>query len=161
MKVKLGNKAVEEYQVPDVFNMVRCFRGETLFIFGVDSERAKYRWCLGVGYVIKIKQGENFDLVYINFGKNYWREIIVQYNHARRQLLTLKCGQYATFYGKFKYDFVQKKMIFYAYGLQAWYVPKSMDIKQMDLASYEKMKLEEEKSMINLIDDLVGTKEKK
>lgn len=158
---KLGDKKTEEYIVPDIRNLVRCFRSETLFIFGVDSQNTKYRWCLGVGRVCKIKQGENFDLLYLNFGRKYAREIIVQYNHARRQLLTLKRGQLATFYGKFKIyadEQGQKHTVLYAIGLQAWYVPKAMDIKQMDLETFEKVKLEEEKSMINLIDELVGDK---
>lgn len=158
---KLGNKKTEEYIVPDIRNLVRCFRSETLFIFGVDSKNTKYRWCLGVGRVCKIKQGENFDLLYLNFGRKYAREIFVQYNHARRQLLTLKRGQLATFYGKFKIyvdEQGQQHTVLYAIGLQAWYVPKAMDIKQMDLETFEKVQLEEEKSMINLIDELVGGK---
>lgn len=156
--VKLGNKKTEEYVAPDIRNLVRCFTSETLFIFGINNDNTKYRWCLGVGRVCKIKQGENFDLVYINFGRKYAREIIVQYNHARRQLLTLKRGQLATFYGKFSFwanEQGETRSVFYAIGLQPWYVPKAMDIKQMDLETYEKMQLEEEKSMINLIDDLL------
>lgn len=158
---KLGNKKTEEYIVPDIRNLVRCFRSETLFIFGVDSQNTKYRWCLGVGRVCKIKQGENFDLLYLNFGRKYAREIFVQYNHARRQLLTLKRGQLATFYGKFKIyadEEGKQHTVLYAIGLQAWYVPKALDIKQMDLETFEKVQLEEEKSMINLIDELVGGK---
>lgn len=160
-RTRLGDKKEEEYVIPDIRNIVRCFRSETLFIFGVDSKKTKYRWCLGVGRVCKIKQGENFDLVSINFGRNYAREIIVQYNHARRQLLTLKKGQLATFYGKFRIwqnDKGDARSIFYAIGLQPWYVPKAMDIKQMDLESYEKIKLEEETTMINYIDELLGGK---
>ncbi len=81
----------------------------------------------------------------------------MQYNHARRQLLTLKRGQLATFYGKYRF-YLEKgkpKSLFYAYGLQAWFVPRALDIKQMDLEAYEKMQLEEEKSMLNLIDELI------
>lgn len=160
-KIRLGDKKQEEYITPDISNLVRCFRSETLFIFGIDSANTKYRWCLGVGRVAKIKQGDNFDLLYLNFGRKYAREIIVQYNHARRQLLTLKKGQLATFYGKYKiYKKEDGKLqsVLYAIGLQAWYVPKAMDIKQIDLDAYEKMQLEEEKSMINLIDELIGGK---
>ena len=158
-KTRLGDKKTEEYVVPSINNIVRCFRSETLFIFGVDSKNTKYRWCLGVGRVCKIMQGENFDLLYINFGRKYAKEIIVQYNHARRQLLTLKVGQLATFYGKCKrYDRNNKRnqMLLYAIGLQAWYVPRAMDIKKMDLETYERIQMENEKSMINLIDELLG-----
>jgi len=159
--IRLGDKKQEEYVVPDIRTLVRCFNRETLFIFGVDSKNTKYRWCLGVGRVCKIKQGENFDLLYLNFGRKYAREIFVQYNHARRQLLTLKRGQLATFYGKFKIYHNEEgelRTILYAIGLQPWYVPKAMDIKQIDLDEYEKIKLEEETSMIDLIDNLVGKK---
>ena len=55
-KVKLGDKKKEEYIIPDIRNIVRCFRSETLFIFGINAENTKYRWCLGVGRVSKIKQ---------------------------------------------------------------------------------------------------------
>lgn len=160
MRIRIGDKKKEEYVTGDLRTLVRCFRSETLFLFGLTSENTNYRWCLGVGRVVKIKQGENFDLLYINFGRKYAREIIVQYNHARRQLLTLKCGQLATFYGKFKIwqEQGETKSLFYAIGLQAWYVPKALDIKQMNLEEYEKIKLEEEKSMVNLIDELLGGK---
>jgi len=157
MKRILGDKREKEYYIPAIDNMVRCFRGETLFLFGLDSVFTKYRWVYGVGRVCKIMQGENVDLVYINFGRKYPREIMVQYNHARRQLLTLKRGQLATFYGKFRIFTENKKLryAFYAIGLQAWYVPKSMDIKKLDLETYEKIQGEEEKTMINLIDELL------
>lgn len=160
-KTRLGDKKKEEYIIPDISNLVRCFNSETIFIFGIDSQKTKYRWCLGVGRVTGIKQGENFDLLYLNFGRNYSREIIVQYNHARRQLLTLKKGQFATFYGKFKMiinENGKKQMILYAIGLQAWYVPKAMDIRQIDLDAYEKLQQEQETSMLNLIDELIGDK---
>ncbi len=155
---QLGNKMDEEYVVPDIKNLVRCFRSETLFIFGIDSANTKYRWCLGVGRVCKIQQGENFDLVYINFGRNYAREIIVQYNHARRQLLTLKKGQLATFYGKFKIyrnKDNEIRTVFYAIGLQAWYVPKAMDIKAIDTDAFEKIEKEQEKEMLEKINKLL------
>lgn len=161
--IKLGDKKMEEYVVPDIRNLVRCFRSETLFIFGIDSEHTDYRWCLGVGKVIKIKKGENFDLLYLNFGRKYAREIIVQYNHARRQLLTLKRGQYATFYGKFRFyldDSGKSKTTFYAYGLQAWYVPRMLDIKQMNLdeEQYDDIDQEQENETQKMIDDLLGGK---
>ena len=154
---QLGNKMDEEYIVPDIRNIVRCFRSETLFIFGIDSANTKYRWCLGVGRVCKIQQGENFDLLYLNFGRKYAREIIVQYNHARRQLLTLKKGQLATFYGKFKLyknEQGQTRTVFYAIGLQAWYVPKAMDIKAIDTDAFDKIEKEQEKEMLEKIDKL-------
>lgn len=147
----------EEYIVPDIRNLVRCFRSETLFIFGIDSANTKYRWCLGVGRVCKIQQGESFDLLYLNFGRKYAREIIVQYNHARRQLLTLKKGQLATFYGKFKLyknEQGQTRTVFYAIGLQAWYVPKAMDIKAIDTDAFDKIEKEQEKEMLEKIDKL-------
>ena len=163
-RIKLSDKKITDYVTPDIKNLVRCFRSETLFIFGSDKDNERYRWCLGVGRVCKVKQGENFDLLYINFGRNYAREIIVQYNHARRQLLTLKCGQFATFYGKFRFYIDESgtnKCTFYAYGLQAWYVPKAIDIKRMKLDDeevLERVEQEEETSMLNLIDELLGDK---
>lgn len=166
MRTTLGNKQIEEYVVPGVQTIVRCFRSETLFIFGIDSKNTKYRWCLGVGRVCKIIKGDSFDLVYINFGRKYAKEIIVQYNHARRQLLTLKIGQLATFYGKFKIyknEQGETRSIYYAIGLQAWYVPKAMDIKKMQLEQnenepLERVKQEDEDNMNKLIEELLGSK---
>lgn len=141
-------------------NLVKCFRCETLFLFGQDTENTNFRWCLGVGVVTKIKKGKDFDLLYINFGRSYSREIIVKDNHSRRQLLTLKVNQLATFRGKFKVykekNTGELKSVFYAYGLQAWYLPKAIDIKDLDIdeSMYEQTTEEEEKSLLTFIDDI-------
>ena len=158
-KTRLGDKKTEEYVVPSINNIVRCFRSETLFIFGLDSKNTKYRWCLGVGRVCKIMQGENFDLVYINFGRKYSREIIVQENHSRRQLLTLKKGWLCWFRGKYKWAKVedgQYHSIFYALGLQPWFVPMAADLKKMDIDETDYAKVEEEKETdyLNFIDEI-------
>ena len=159
-KITLLDPIPREYATPNVKNIVRAFGNETLFVFGKCKDNDKYRWCLGVGRVVKFIKGENFDLLYICFGVKYYRETFVQYNHARRQLLTLKVGQLATFYGKFRItkENNRTKSTFYAMGLQPWYVPKAMDIKQMDNEIYEQIEKEQEKSMLNFLDDFVNNK---
>ena len=155
MSKRIGDKEPYEYHIPNIKNLVKCSKDETLFVFGSVTTNTKYRWCVGIGRVIKIQIGENFDLVTMNFGRTH-REIIVQNNHARRQIYTLKCGQLATYYGQFriiKEDGIFKT-IHYAVGFNAWFVPRTMDIKKVDKETFEELDNDNEKSLINLIDEL-------
>lgn len=142
---------------------VRCFANESLIIMGNDISMP-YRWCMGVGTCTKIIKGNDFDLVYINFGRSYGREIIVRDNHARRQLLTLKRGHLTTFIGKFNIYTDKKgqlRVIFYAIGLQDWYLPIAADFKQLKKDSKttdffdSQLSLEEETDYSHFIDDLI------
>ena len=140
---------------------VRCFAHESLMVMGNDNS-LPFRWCMGVGTCTKIIKGNDFDLAYINFGRNYGREIIVRDNHARRQLLTLKQGHLTSFLGKFniykdKKD--QLRVIFYAIGFQDWYLPIAGDFKELKKESVDlfdsQLSLEEEKDYSNFIDELI------
>lgn len=57
----------------------------------------------GVGIVIKVEQGKDMDIVYMNVGKGYGlkfcKKLYVVSSLARRQLYTLVINQYAMFYG--------------------------------------------------------------
>lgn len=173
-KVRIAiKKERPKYEEKDMFvlrkNQVRCFEHESLLIFDNDKDgNAKYRFCLGVGTVTKIIKGDKCDLVYINFGRSYAREIIVANNYPRRQLLTLKKGHTVTFYGKFKTYPEQKKrkIVFYANGLQDWYVPIAADFKKLiketrDTNFFDsEMTIEEETDLSNFIDELIENKEK-
>lgn len=101
----------------------------------------------GIGLVKRISRGEEFDVVYAVFGihSNKTRPIVVIENRARRQILTLKCGQYAIFYGacvkrKKRATYTNKQgksstvdtyyWELYAYMMQGFYVPKMFDIRK-------------------------------
>lgn len=163
-KAKTDKDIDQEYFV-SAKAQVRCFAHESLIILGSDITMP-FRWCWGVGTVTKIIKGNEFDLLYINFGRSYGREIIVKDNISRRQLLTLKRGHKATFYGKFK-PYVDKKkrlrVIFYAMGLQDWFVPIAADFKELKKASVDlfdsNLPIEEETDYLHFIDEF--TKEKK
>lgn len=105
----------------------------------------------GTALVKRISRGNEFDIVYAVFGimSNKLRPIVVIENQARRQILTLKCGQYAYFYGacvkrkeEMTFNGKIKKVFrweFYASVCQGYYVPKMFDVRKnaTDIASGE------------------------
>lgn len=155
MKYKVDVKGIEKGLATKVF--VKTFRGESLMYLGSMPKYPKHHWCLGVGTVYRVKKGENVDLVYINFGK-YTREILVINNHARRQIYTLKRGQLATYYGFYRMYKNKKGKVFskfYAQGFNAWYVPKTMDIKRYDTTDLEHLENEQETDLSSFIDEIM------
>ena len=130
---------------------------ETLLYLGSPYESNDMTICFGIGRVITVQKGQEFDMVGLDFGRGFPKEIIVKNNHARRQIYTLKKGQYCWFYGlaRFYKDEKRKpKVAYYAKAFQGWYVPKNFDIKQLDPNEIEKL-TEENESKINFIDDLL------
>lgn len=146
------------FVIPDISGLMHCTLHETLFVFGCVEGNKDYRQCIGLGRVGKVLKGDDLDIVYMNFGRRYGRQIIVKHNHARRQIYTLKKGNLAWFYGYYK---VYKKKdgiretVFFAKGFQGWYVPKALDIKNYDLDSIEQIEKENEIDMTNFIDELL------
>ena len=142
--------------VPELVNLVHCSKHETLFYLGAPSEDKEMNIAVGIGIVRTIQKGDEFDLVKMDFGRGYTREIYVKSNHARRQIYTLKKGQYAWFYGLMKCYVLKgkKKICFYAKAFQGWYVPKSMDIIKIDPNEIDKLEQDKE-SKINFIDELI------
>lgn len=152
-KFKIRN---HKFVVPDVMSMTHYSKHETLLFLGAPIEEKDFTICLGLGLVKVIQKGEDFDLVCMDFGRGYSREIYVKNNHARRQIYTLKKGQYAWFYGLMKCyrNGKQIRTSLYAKAFQGWYVPKSMDIMKVDPEDVEELTKENE-SKINFIDELV------
>ena len=146
----------QDFNLSEICRLVHYSLHETLFFLGPPKEKTKYTVCLGVGLVKVIQKGEDFDMVGMDFGRGYTREIYVKNNHARRQIATLKKGQYAWFYGLMKLykEGKKKKCCFYAKAFQGWYVPKNMDIVKIDPNDIEKLTKENE-SKINFIDELL------
>jgi len=114
----------------DKTNYVRCINGESLLVYGKD-EILNFQ---GIGIVRSIKKGEHYDMVVMSFG-SYTRKVLVNYNRARRQIYTLKCGQYAQVFGRCRFGKLEDGMTYlylYALALNGWYVPKALDIKKAD-----------------------------
>ena len=152
-KISIRN---HKFTIAEVVNLAHCSKHETLLFLGTPLEENEMTIAVGIGLVKTIQKGEDFDLVGMDFGRGYTREIYVKNNHARRQIYTLKKGQYAWFYGMLKCykENRRKKSCLYAKAFQGWYVPKNMDIIKVDPNEIEKLSQENE-SKINFIDELL------
>ena len=153
-KVKLKGRT---FSVPNITRLVHYSQYETLFFLGPPKATKKYTICLGVGIVKVIQKGKDFDMVGMDFGRGFAREIYVKNNHARRQIATLKKGQYAWFYGTLRsyQDDGQWNTSLFAKAFQGWYVPKVMDIINIDPNEVEEL-TEENESKIDFIDKLIS-----
>ena len=151
----------KEFNLTDISKITHHSLYECLLFLGQPKEYNDKTYCLGVGIVKVIQKGEDFDLVKMDFGRGYGREIFVKLNHARRQIYTLKKGQLAWFFGYMKVyqdkDGKIKSTLF-AKGFQGWYVPKNMDIKKIDPNEIDKLEQENE-SKLNFIDELLKGEE--
>lgn len=156
-RIRLKNK---EYTFADISKIAYFTLHESLLLMGAPKQGNDKTFCLGVGIVKTIQKGEEFDLVGIDFGRGYARDIYVKNNHARRQIYTLKKGQLAWFYGYMKFYTINGKATstLFAKGFQGWFVPKNMDIIKIDPEDIETMTKENE-SKINFIDELIKGEE--
>ena len=122
--------------------------GESIVFFNSTN---KTRQFFAIGRVRKIERGDKLDMVYVNLGlNNRLRAISVINNHARRQLLTLKVGQFALFYGEARRyripskdgKFYYKKWVFFPYMIQGMYVPNMMDVRKHEQELIENNEVE-------------------
>lgn len=155
---------------------VKCIWGESLILMPMSISH-QYIF-FGIGTVAQIRKGEEYDLVQILpkpcFKKEvvHLRDIIVAGNHPRRQLLTLKCGQIAMFYGRafLKWKDVQSrdgtikrinKWHFMAFGVQGWYVPTMFDIrkaeKENEIEEYDELDITQKEFLDNILDHIEKT----
>lgn len=136
-----------------------------------------FRIFYGIGKVYRVVNGDENDLVYINFGlfpEHRVKALVVFYNHARRQTLLLKRGQVCQVYGLARYierDVTNKaghkekklSLVLYAHGFNAWYIPTLMDIRKMpkneDLVSPTDKEKEYMESMEDILDQFKTTGE--
>ena len=170
IQLDIGKKFPKTIDMPDVKDMVYHAPQESLLTFGVIYyQGVAYRQVYGIGVVWKIKHSEKYDCVYMKFGNpKELRKIIVIDNHSRRQIMTLKRGQIAHYYGYAKVCHFERKdksktytkWILFALGFQGWYVPRAIDIKReyQDNNDLEDMNVEEEESLKDFIDqfDMTG-----
>lgn len=141
----------------NVTRLVHHFPREALFLLGSPKEDERKKIVVGIGIVRTIEKGQDFDLVGMDFGGGFKREIFVKNNHARRQIYTLKKSQYAWFYGIIGFYNKEGKPCsqLYAKAFQGWFVPKNIDIKKVDPNEIERL-TEENESKINFIDEILG-----
>lgn len=150
------SEPVNKFEKVKRMQPVNQIKDECIMLFN-DSTNMKQFWAHGKVY--KIERGENFDLVNVKCGFNARvREIIVTDNHARRQILTLKRGQYGTFYGQCRIYIVElengkkvPKWHFFAYDIMGSYVPTMFDVKKRE----KNIETGEE---VNYIDNLMESK---
>lgn len=151
---------------------ISCIQKESILLIPEGKDKFYF---FGIGKVFKVLKGEEYDLVFVEFkpttNENYKsiRTIIVKNNHPRRQILTLKRGQFAMFYGR-AYLVLQepkkpdgttakyKKWQLYANALQGWHTPTMFDIKRMEkdneLDEYELMSDKQKDLFDNILDRL-------
>lgn len=140
---KSYNDQMAKYNTP-VFT--KC--GEALVY--LPDVRGRIMQFFGFFIPLKISRGENFDIVDAQFGlTKKTRALLVTNNHARRQLLTLKKGQFAIAYGearlivsKNQYGY-SKQWHFNAYMIQGLYVPKAFDVKKHNQDVAEGVEIEQ------------------
>ena len=90
--------------------------------------------------VLRISKGDNFDVMTVQLGlTKKSREIIVTNNHARRQLLTCKRGEFAEIFGECRIvarknsaGYTYKEWQLFAWAIQGWYVPKMFDVRKRE-----------------------------
>lgn len=155
---KMGDKI----PIPSGSYPVRYTSGETLMTYGKWFKSNRFTTYMGLGVVTKVQKGDKLDIVKMNFGRRYAREILVYHNHARRQIYTLKRGQFAMVFGYMRIERDKETneyhTIMLAYGFNAWYVPKTLDIKneEYDLDTIEELTKDNETSMLNFLDEIMG-----
>ena len=152
---------------------VHSLGDSNILIFG--KPIGKYHQFKGIGQIIRISRGNRMDIVGAKFGMfDKVRDIVVSNSVARKQILTLKRGQWAEFYGhakllKFwdsKYKKYYPQWCFYAYCLQGQYVPKAFDMKKLEedinngeeTNQIDELDKDREKMFQDAIDGLFGEK---
>lgn len=150
-----------EFSVPTHIGLIHHTKHEVLMCFDIPFLGKDFTLVLGVGLVRTIEKGNDYDIVGMDFGNNHIRKIIVKNNNARKQIYTLKKGQYAWFYGLMKSYFNEKKIVktqLFAKAFQGWYVPKAFDIAKMEDIDIDEL-TQKDKEQMDLINSLVeGTK---
>ena len=128
-KIKIRN---HKFALAEITKLAQFSLHETLIFLGQPLETNDMTICVGIGLVKKIEKGEDFDVVGMDFGRGFTRDIYVKNNHARRQIYTLKKGQYAWFYGLMKYYTLngKTKPSFFAKAFQGWYALHIVSCRQ-------------------------------
>ena len=140
----LGSKHPKQVKIPNSNQIPRLSYGRTLLEMKKTNRWVAY---FGYGVVMSIAKCEDFDLVTVDFGtgvnslcKVYFRTL-----NSRKQVYTLKVGQFALF-GMIQniQAALKEKKLYYALWCMGIYVPKAIDIKTNPLKEEEITELTEE-----------------
>lgn len=131
---------IKRVRIPKIDGVMENFTNESLMLFGsTEFNHHTFRQFYGIGAIMCIKHFERFDKVFVKFGVSaYTRCLLVFETNARRQILTLKKGQYAQFYGVLR--FIQNEDLSYCksvyrlmmccVAMNGWFVPPLLEIKK-------------------------------
>lgn len=125
---------------------------ERLIIFPAnDGENNGLRYVVGWGIVNKVKKGEEYDVVLVNFGSGRSMKVFCKSEIARKQVYTLTKThpvEVVGLYAKVKRKREDGKTVYvsgiYADFINGWYVPKSFDIKKINNEDLETLTEERE-----------------
>lgn len=133
----LGTKNPKPVRIPTSEAIPRMVYGESI----IEMKRTR-KWVsyFAYGKVIALFKNDDFDLAYVDFGKgeNNCTKIYFHTLSSRKQLNTLKIGQYAMFgllrnFNDAKNN-VSLFLVIWAMGI---YVPKMVDIRNSALTEEE------------------------
>lgn len=133
----LGKKNHKPVRVPTNNAVPRIDFGNAIIEIKVGS---RWRTYFGIGKVLRVKKSDDFDLVVVDFGRGSERPCKIYINslNARKQVYTLKVGQYAQFGMIRTTDYaLQKNDLYIAQWCMGIYVPKIVDIRNSELTSEE------------------------
>lgn len=118
------NKTRYKWKTPELSTPYLSRTNESLFMF---QHNQKQMSVFGIGRVIKVQQGKQADIVYLDVGRgyrlDYCKKLIVMTDLARKQIFTLVHRQYTMFYGVKE----KKNHGIYALAFFPTYVPKVCD----------------------------------
>lgn len=160
---------------------VASFANEMINIYFTENPRVIL--FSGDMIVVKVVRGENFDIIYGSFNifPSKIREVIFANNHARKQLITVKRGQFVHIIGEGRVyhkevEFIdrktkQKRKVntaywqLFSYNNSGYYVPRMFDIKEFkkevedgqEIDYTEEMKQEEKEQFESMINDILDS----
>lgn len=140
----LGRKNPKPVAIPNNNFIPRLTFLETM----IEVKKSKtWTTYFAFGKVVKICKSNDFDLVYVDFGlgKDNCGMVYFRLLNSRKQIYTLKVGQYAQFGMVQPTEEAKKRKRFYiAIWCMGIYVPKSVDIRNTELTEEEINELSEE-----------------
>lgn len=149
----LGKWSPKKIDVPSQQMMVRLVPHTNLMITKTTKD---YYYFFGYGKVNKIYKNNAFDIVFVDFGNGNGNKIYLVWEDARKQLSTLKVGQYAMF-GLIKNRHYKDNgpVHYMAIWVMGIYVPKIVDIRNKELTEeeIEEMTTDEYNEGFNFLDN--------
>lgn len=133
----LGSKNPKAIRVPHNNAVPRMIFGNTVIEIRTNTG---WRTYFGFGRVVKICKSDDFDLVFVDFGGGKDKNFRLYFSsvNSRKQVYTLKVGQYAQFGMMRRTEDAKKNnnlfIVLWAMGI---YVPKMVDIRNTELTEDE------------------------